>query len=461
MSGFFDKLFGRKQARPQQERKSPLQTPESEPFQPYQIGEIIGGKFEVYRVIGKGGFGIVYQVRSLETGEDFAIKTFKEDLGADAASADAFKKEALVWVRLQRHPNILPAVWVDGVRYGSVFNITDDQKLIPESDPIELAGRLFVVMELVKPDDQGRVNLDDYLRTGSVDRDQMLTWGIQFCYGMEHARAHGIECHRDIKPANIMITREGTVRICDFGIAIATESALRSTRHGSLIRRKEDRLGLSFVGNGDRSFCGTPGYISPEIYRAETATVQSDIYSFGLVLWQMMNGSPHLPFQAPWNGSIEDYLRSIYHQQMSGRVSLPNDAISKVIERCLRASANERYNTFADVRSALEVIYERHTGKKYKTEIVGRQSVASLNNKGASLAALRYYEEAIQCYDEALEIDPLSYKTWNNKGTALSALERSDEALNCFNRSLSIDPSFSMAERNINREMLLRAMKTL
>ena len=459
MSAFFDKLFGRKQGRPRSESKIPAPNATSESFQPYQIEDVIAGKFQVCRVIGRGGFGVVYHVRFLETGENFALKTFKDEVGADGSAAEAFKKEALVWVNLQRHPYILPAIWVDGVRYGSFFRLDGDQKLTPESVPIELPGRLFVVMELVKPDSQGRVTLDDYLRSGLPDPEQMLTWGIQFCYGMEHARTHGIECHRDIKPANIMITSTGTVKVSDFGLAIATESALRSANHGYVFPREHGRFSLSFIVNGTRALCGTPGYIAPEIYRAEGATVQSDIYSFGLVLWQMVNRSPTLPFTAPWNGNIEDYLRCIYQQQISGHVPLSNDAMGRVIERCLRSNASDRYSTFKDLRSALELVFERCTGQKFEKPNVGGESAAFWNNKGASLAALRQYDEAIRCYDAALTIDPRSYKTWNNKGAALSALGRSDEALECFNRSLSIEPRFSMASRNIDRELLLRTMK--
>lgn len=432
----------------------------SESFEPYQIGEVIDGKFKVSRILGRGGFGVVYQVRSLETGEDFALKTFKDEVGADSSAAEAFKSEAMVWVNLQRHPYILPAVWVGGSQYGTSFRISDDQKLM-EPRRTELPGRLFVVMELVRPDSHGRVNLDDHLRAGLVHPEQMLTWCIQFCHGMEHARAHGIECHRDIKPANIMISGDGTVRITDFGLAIAAESSLRSANSSSVIRRNGEKLGLSFIADGAKAFCGTPGYIAPEIYRAEGATVQSDIYSFGLVMWQIARGSPNPPFVAPFQGSIEDYLLAIYQQQISVRVPFPNDSLGKTIERCISANASDRYETFKDVRHELEVIFESTTRRKFQKPNVGGESTAVWNNKGASLAALGHFEEAIQCYDQALTIDRLSYQTWNNKGSALSALGFSDEAMECFEKSLEIEPRFSMARKNIDRERILRVMKDL
>jgi tetratricopeptide (TPR) repeat protein len=104
-------------------------------------------------------------------------------------------------------------------------------------------------------------------------------------------------------------------------------------------------------------------------------------------------------------------------------------------------------------------MFEWRVGRKFEIPQVGGESAASWNNKGGSLAALGRYEEAIQCYDRALKIDPQSYKTWNNKGSALSALGRRDEALDCFNRSLAIEPRFAMASRNMSRELLLKTLQ--
>jgi serine/threonine protein kinase len=317
MNGFFDNLFGRKKPPPRATKKptveaSPLP---AESVLPYRIGEVIAGKFEVRRVLGQGGFGIVYHVRFLETGEDFALKTFKEKLTANPAAAEVFKKEALVWVNLERHPFILPAIWVDGIRYGRMVKLDDGGQPVLENTAHELPGRLFVVMQYVRGDAQGRANLHDYLGGSPLDERQILTWGIQFCLGMEHARTNGIECHRDIKPANIMVAGDGALKISDFGLAIATESAWRKTSaRGSVVQRRDGNFTLSIYHNEGGAMCGTPGYIAPELYRGTAATVRSDIYSFGLVLWQMAAGSPNLPFRVPWCSNLDDYMRGIYEQ---------------------------------------------------------------------------------------------------------------------------------------------------
>lgn len=457
MNGFFDRLFARKGAAPDADKQpaAAKSAPPADAFQPYQTGDVIAGKYEVRRVLGKGGFGIVYQIRFRETGEDFALKTFKDELTADSAALKAFKKEALVWVNLERHPFILPAIWVEEIRHGRVATVDDGGKLVLDKlTAQEPVGRLLVVMDLVEADTKGRASLDDYLRSGPLEENQILTWGIQFCLGMEHARAHGVECHRDIKPANIMITKDGTLKISDFGLAIATESAWRGNAgRGLALASNGGEFGLSVVQSEGKVISGTPGYIAPEICRGEGASRRSDVYSFGLVLWQMAVGSPVPPFRVAWRGNFVEYMRGVYEQQMAGRIPRLDGSLGAVIERCLRPQPAERYGTFQELRAALEPILERRTGRKFEMPPSAGKTAAFWNNKGGSLAALGRHEEAIRCYDAALEVDPRSHKTWNNKGSALSALGRSKGALECFDRALAIDPRFAMAFENKGREL--------
>src|SRR5208337_2864432 len=153
----------------------------------------------------------------------------------------------------------------------------------------------------VAADSEGRVNLEDHLAkaNGPLNKNQVLKWAIQFCVGMEYARAHGIGCHRDIKPGNILITRDGTLKISDFGLATGAEAAWRGMTdgHGSLMMGGRNGMGgFSLMQANGNVRCGTPGYIPPEVYRFEPADVRSDIYSFGLILWQMAAGNRMPPF---------------------------------------------------------------------------------------------------------------------------------------------------------------------
>jgi tetratricopeptide (TPR) repeat protein len=433
MKQFFGSLFG-SHSRPKIPpviAKAPLPViPRSQPADFYQQGDVIGGRFEVRGILGKGGFGVVYLVSDRDTAEVCALKTFRDELLADATARDAFKKEALLWVNLEEHPFILAARWVT-----------------------EVFGRLFVRMDYMAHDDKGRVSLADHLARagGPINADQTLKWAVQFCLGMEHAQTHGIKFHRDIKPANILITQDGTLKISDFGLAAAAEVAWRGRagRGDSLVTGgPEGSFGLSLIQTGGKARCGTPGYMAPEIYRGEGADIRSDIYSFGLVLWQMAAGRTAPPFVVPYRGDLEGYLREIYEQQMTGRVPRVDGFLGPVIERCLSPKPAERYGSFGELRGALEPILERRTGKKLQMPQAGEKTADYWVRKGSSLTALGRREEAINCFDQALAIDPREAMTWNNKGVSLYRLDRHEEAINCFDQALAIDPQHAMAWTN-------------
>jgi tetratricopeptide (TPR) repeat protein len=419
MNDFEGNLFGKGQNEPQHKGN-----------ELYKRGDVIGGKYEIHGTLGEGGFGVVYLVYDRQLKEVNALKTVRGELLADAAAREAFKKEALLWVNLEEHPFILAARWV-----------------------MEVSGRLFVAMDYVAPDAYGRMNLADHLARadGPLDAGQTLKWALQFCLGMEHAQARGIKCHRDIKPANMLITQDGTLKISDFGLATAAEVAWRGTggRVRSLVTRgPEGSFGLSLMQNGGQARCGTPGYMAPEVYRGEGADIRSDLYSFGLVLWQMATGSPVPPFVVPYRGDLEGCLRQIYEQQMRGRVPRVDDFSGPVVERCLRPNPSERYGTFAELRRALEPMLERKTGRKLEIPQVGEKTAAFWNNKGGSLAALGRHEHAISCFDQALVIDRRHTFAWNNRGVSLDDLGRSEEALGCYDHALAIDTRFAAAWYN-------------
>src|SRR5450756_1364954 len=172
---------------------------------PYKKGDFIGQKYEVYGIIGKGGFGVVYLVYSIDshgTGAVHALKTFQDQFLVDQEVRKRFHKEASVWVELGRHPYLVHAYFVD-----------------------EISGRLYIDMEYIAPNKEGLNSLDGYLRQQPPDLAQSLRWGVQICYGMEYAYSKGVRAHRDLKPANIMITQDKTAKITDFGlVGVLTES---------------------------------------------------------------------------------------------------------------------------------------------------------------------------------------------------------------------------------------------
>ena len=457
MKEFFKNLFGKQPAPPDVEQRAEPAAAKPSPqpaFEPYKKGDVIGGTFEVLRKLGEGGFGVVYLVRHRQSGDSFALKTFRDELLADPASREAFKKEALLWSNLQSHPCIVAARWVQ-----------------------EFHGRLFVMMDYLPADSAGRVTLGDHLADGSIDPNVALQWAIEFCHGMEHAIRQGIRCHRDIKPANILITQDGTLKIADFGLAALAErrkeltaqqrmmvdlgkdmgvevffsSPKRATvQNREFIAQGQDgAFGFSITQTEGKMICGTPGYIAPEVYRSEGADERTDIYSFGLVLWQMAAGSRQPPFLAPWRGDMQNFLRATYEQQIAGRLPAVNCPFSAVIGRCLNPEPSGRYPSFAELRNALEVILESRTKKRVQIPQPEAHQVSYFINQGGSLCALGKYVEALVYYDKALEMEPQCALAWSNKGVALYFLGRNQESLRCLEKALDIDASDEAAWSNV------------
>jgi serine/threonine protein kinase len=427
MKSFFGDLF-RRRAKGNDESAIPGGTGPGEsgpgPRASYRKGDLIGGRHEVLAKLGQGGFGIVYLVKS-ETGEICALKTFRDELLAAPAARAAFKKEAMLWVTLGSHPFILSAWWVS-----------------------EVSGRLFVAMEYIKPDAQGRVSLANFLAGSPLDGKQILTWAIQFCSGMEHANSHGVECHRDVKPANILIQRDGTLKISDFGLAGATEAAWwRCNGSGdALVKSGENPcFSLSVAKAHGRKICGTPGYMPPEMMEGEASDKRSDVYSFGLILWQMATGSQTPPFLVRWGGNVEDFIFGIYERQRRAQLPRVGGALQDVITRCLRPERSQRYQTFSELRGALEHIWERETGMGFAVPEAGQTTATSLNNKAASLTSLGRSQEAVECCNQAIAIVPDDPCPWINKGNALHALRRHREAVECYDRALALDLKNSKA----------------
>lgn len=432
MNEYFRSIFGNGQS-PQRDGQPAKPAEQHEPHLrangPYKEGDVIGGTYEILQLLGKGGFGLVYLAKNhaakhSTTSLFCALKTFRDEFEADANARDAFKREAQLWVQLERHPFILEAQWVE-----------------------ELSRRLFVVMDYVAPDKEGRVNLGDHLKRGQpIAPERMVEWAIQFCLGMEHANAHGIKCHRDIKPANILVF-ENVVKIADFGLA-AVEVAWKGPLGPdiSLVARdREDSLQISIMRTEGGMRCGTPGYMAPEVYRRERADVRSDIYSFGLVLWQMATGSVHPPFIVTYRGDMEAFLREIYHRQMAGRVPPASSLLDVVIDRCLDPVPSKRYSNFGELRGKLEPIFQNLTGRAFAMPTIDKQTASFWNNKGGSLHHLGRYEEAISCLDKALAIDPHYALAWRNKGCSLVEIGQREDAVICYDMALKIDPQFSAA----------------
>jgi tetratricopeptide (TPR) repeat protein len=427
MSGSFGSWFGKSKKkvsqpepgqRPHAAPKPALET-EHQLGAPYKKGDLIGQKYEVHSVLGIGGFGIVYLVYSHETGEVYALKTFLDEFLADQEVRKRFHQEASVWVELGRHPYLVRATFVD-----------------------EVAGRLYIAMEHIAPNEQGLNSLEGYLRRRPPDLAQSLRWAIQICHGMEYAYSKGVRAHRDLKPANILITQDGTAKITDFGLAGALGAS--AAMPGIRLSIQQGRIGLSGQTMEGVGF-GTPTYMPPEQFENAVGCDQrSDIYSFGIVLYQMAAGG-QLPFLAPMprDGSEQamvSFWRAMQWLHCQAPVPPLDSPLFPILQRCLEKEPGKRYPTFSELQKDLETLLKHQTGETINPPQLKELEAWEWVNKGKSLLSLGRNEEAIRCYDKALELDPRYVAAWNNKGVSLKSLGRNEEAIRCLDKALELDP---------------------
>ena len=401
------------------EIRSAAGRPKAKPKLRGGTGEFIGQKYEVYRVLGKGGFGVVYHVLNHDTGQILALKTFRDEFMRDKVTRDLFKKEARILVDMASHPFLVEDYYVD-----------------------EVAGRIYIAMEYVPPDEDGLNTLEGYLRRKPPDPALSLRWAIQFCLGMEFIASQGIKCHRDIKPPNIMITPQKDVKISDFGLAGILSSLVPAGAGESTLLRSgapaHTMMGETF---------GTPTHMPPEQFvNAASCDERSDIYSFGIVLYQMASGNA-FPFAAPWpkdNSPAEmNRFWKAMHELHALAPPRPLDSpLYPIIRRCLEKEPARRFQGFAELRAALEPLLSDLTGQTVQPPEPAEMNAAAWLNKGLSLKNLGQLDEALACYEKAIEMNPparVISLAWNNKGICFLVRGRINDALQCFETALGLN----------------------
>lgn len=356
--------------------KKSKQIPDVQPRTgPYKKGDFIGQKYEVYDVLGEGGFGIVYLVYSHATKNPYALKTFRDEYLADINTRERFKKEAQVWIDLERHPYLVRAYFVE-----------------------EISGRLFIAMKHIASEEPGMNTLSGYLKNRPPDLAQTLRWAIQFCYGMEHAYSKGIKAHRDIKPSNIMIDQNKTVKIADFGLAGVLLPSSISEQERAAGKSYNDSSMQTAIGTS----IGTPEYMSPEQFTdLSSCDERSDLYSFGIVLYQMASGGK-LPFSADNPDYRWAAFKHFHQETLIPKLSSP---LFPIIQGCLEKEPNRRFQTFKELRTNLELLLKKQTGEVVKFPELKELETWELINKGICYGMLGKNDEAIKCFKMAKSIE--------------------------------------------------------
>ena len=270
------------------------------------------GEYEVKSLVGAGGMGEVYRARDSRLGRDVAIKVLPSLFSSDTGRLRRFEQEARAAAALN-HPNIL-AVFQMGTHEG-----------VP-----------YLVSELLEGE-----TLREQIERGRIAVGKAIDYGVQIARGLSAAHGKGI-VHRDLKPENLFVTKDGRVKILDFGLAklIETQS---SSEHSSATPGEGTEAGVVM---------GTVGYMSPEQVRGQTADHRADIFAYGAILYEMLAGKR--AFQKPTSA---DTMSAILNEDPPGISQItPNvaPALQRVVHRCLEKIPDQRFQSASDLAFALD-----------------------------------------------------------------------------------------------------------
>jgi serine/threonine protein kinase len=281
-------------------RTSSPQRPPSTPFDQGRFvpGTVLADRYRIYGLLGRGGMGEVYRADDLKLGQSVALKFLPQDVETDEARRSRFLNEVRI-ARQISHANVC-----------RVYDVGD------------VDGRHFLSMEYVDGEDLAAL----LRRIGHLPKEKAVQIARQLCAGLAAAHEQGV-LHRDLKPANVMIDGRGRAKITDFGLAVLDE------------------------GGGQDRGAGTAAYMAPEQLAGGAASVRSDLYALGLVLYELFTG------QRPFNASTPQELARLQRDSTPANPSAHVDgfdpAVERVILRCLRGDPDERPPTALAVAAAL------------------------------------------------------------------------------------------------------------
>ncbi len=285
------------------------------------IGTILDNRYELLEVIGVGGTAVVYKAKCHRLNRYVAVKILKEEYAQDEEFRRKFHDEAQA-VAMLSHPNIV--------------NVYD----VSRSGSIE-----YIVMELIDG-----ITLKEYLsRRGQLSPKEVTVFATQIARALEHAHSHNI-IHRDIKPQNIMLLRDGTVKVADFGIAHFT--------------------------NNDNTYCkgeaiGSVHYVSPEQAKGSFVDNRTDLYSLGVVMYEMITG--RLPFEGDTPVSIAlQHINSIALPPSIFAENVPPQ-LEEITMKAMNPSLSKRYASASQILEDLEAFQNE---QQFKLNIPREESVA-------------------------------------------------------------------------------------
>jgi len=341
-------------------------------------GDVVAGNLEIKRPLGRGGMGEVWLARQTQWGTEVAVKIPSDEILADVENRHRVAREAEAWTDLGLHPNIAYCHY---------------------AQPLE--ELLLLVIEYV---DGG--NLRDWIADGRcADLKTGLNLAIQFCHGLERAHSRGL-VHRDIKPENVLLTKDGTVKVTDFGIVRKAGVGEEKGAAPAEDVRKPMVAGMTMVA------IGTDEYMAPEQWGLQEGIDQRvDIFAFGVCLYEMFCGRRPYPVTAGARQEAPEPAQLRQDDRFSGR-------LAALMKRCVDWERERRPEDAKAVLAELCAAYEEVVGEPNPlAELPELVTLADdWNNRALSYLALGKEDEAGQAWQTALQVDARHPESTYNYG---------------------------------------------
>jgi serine/threonine protein kinase/Tol biopolymer transport system component len=282
------------------------------------------GQYEIRSPLGAGGMGEVYRAHDKRLDRDVAIKVLPEYLTSNRERLSRFEQEARATAALN-HPNIL-----------AVYQMATED------------GVSYLVEELLEGE-----TFRERLRHGPIPLRKAIDYSVQIAHGLAAAHDRGI-VHRDLKPENLFLTKDGRVKILDFGLARLVPSKEASGQEDTVAQKTDPGVVL-----------GTAGYMSPEQVRGKTADHRSDIFALGTILYEMVTGKQ--TFRKPTSAETMTAILNEDPPSISQMTPTAPPGLQRVVHRCLEKTPEQRFQSSSDLAFALEALSDSGIGTSSTT----------------------------------------------------------------------------------------------